>query len=435
MFPSLTFGRHAPDPTGKPRRRLFGRRRTATTVVEIPRRPARFETAAWFALAIAILAWPRPAYGKAHPPETPLPPYWRRLFSANLRHDPVEAEITSVARKEPGRGRDAQRPGEIPAPGWKDILWRTWNEFHADRVPAVAGSVTFFALLALFPALAAFVSLYGIFADVETAREQLNLMAGLLPRDALNFVGDQMLRLAAGRGDRLGLAFIVSVGLSLWSANAGMKALFDGLNIAYEEKEKRGYIRLNAMALGFTLGAILFIILILAAVVALPVALSILGYAGRDPMWMLRWPLLLGVVVVGLAALYRFGPSRAHARWRWVSWGSVAAAFLWLAASMAFSWYVSNFGSYDKTYGSLGAVIGFLTWIWISVQVVLFGAELNAEIEHQTAVDSTTGPPEPMGRRHAKMADTLGKTSTKLAKEEPRPHSPPMTAEKLGPKR
>jgi membrane protein len=415
--------------------KLWRRKRTSKPPTR--RGPSRLEAAAWFGVAIAILAWPSKAYGRrlsasSEPP--PRLPWWKRLFSANLGA-PVRTEIELSESREPGRGRDAAAPAEIPAPGWKDILWRTWREFHNDRVPAVAGSVAFFGLLAVFPALAAFVSLYGLVADVHAAREQLNLLAGLLPSDALNFVGDQMLRIADGRDDRLGLAFVASLALSLWSANAGMKALFDGLNVAYEEKEKRGLIRLNAIALTFTVGGIVFVLAVLGLVVALPFALGFLGYVGENPMWMLRWPLLLGVVVVALAGLYRYGPSRRHARWRWVSWGSVAAALLWLVASMAFSWYVGRFAFYDRTYGSLGAVVGFMTWMWLSVIVVLFGAELNAEIEHQTAVDSTVGAPKPMGARHAKMADTLGKTTEKLKAEPDRPHTPPMSGEKLGPKR
>jgi membrane protein len=217
-----------------------------------------------------------------------------------------------------------------------------------------------------------------------------------------------MVRLAQGDTGGLGLAFGVSLMLSLWSANAGVKALIDGLNIAYEERERRGFLRLTAISLTFTLGGLIFIIAVLALVVAVPVALALFRYGGPDPMWMLRWPILLGMIVVVLEVLYRYGPSRRKARWRWVSWGSIAAAFLWVVTSMAFSWYVTNFAHYDRTYGSLGAVVGFMTWMWMSTIVVLFGAELNAEIEHQTAVDSTTGPPKPLGKRGAKMADTLG---------------------------
>jgi membrane protein len=405
------------------------------TVVKT-RGPGRLEAAAWFGVALAILAWPGRAHGGSRPAPRPPPlPWWRRLFSENLGRDLVQEEVAVSEHRDPGRGRDAEKPSEIPPPGWKDILWRTWQEANNDRIPAVAGSVAYFCLLAVFPALAAFVSLYGLFSDVEAVREQLGALAGVLPRDALIFMGDQMTRLAEGRDERLGLAFVLSLLLSIWSANAGMKALFDGLNIAYEEKEKRGFIRLNALSLTFTAAAVAFLVTATAAVVALPAALLVLGYTGRDPMWMLRWPMLLAMVMVALAVLYRHGPSRALARWQWVSWGSVTAALLWVFVSMAFSWYVANFAHYDRTYGSLGAVVGFMTWIWLSIIVVLFGAELNAEIEHQTAVDSTTGAPEPMGKRHARMADTLGKTSARMEVEAPRPHTPPMSGDKLGPKR
>jgi membrane protein len=369
-----------------------------------PGRLGRIEAAAWFAAAIAILAWPR---RPAEPLAAPSPPWWRRLLSGAWSLAPRD-EVKAAARGEPGRGRDADHPAKIPPRGWKDVLWRTWREFNKDRAPAVAAGVAFYTLLSTFPGLAAFVSLYGLFADINTVRDQLIILSGVLPADALAFVGEQMVRLALGEKGGLGLAFAAGLLVSLWSANAAMKALFDGLNIAYEEREKRGIIKLNLVSLGFTLAAIVFAIVIMAAVVALPVFLGYFGYGGPDPMLLLRWPLLLVVVIAALSVLYRYGPSREEARWRWVSWGSAAAALLWLVASLLFSEYVGRFAHYDKTYGSLGAVIGFMTWVWLSVVVVLLGAELNAELEHQTAVDSTTGPPQPMGRRGARMADTLG---------------------------
>jgi membrane protein len=341
---------------------------------------------------------------------------WSQL--TGIAPEAPETQVRKAETIEPGRGRDATSPSQIPAAGWKDIGWRTWNEFNKDRVPAVAGGVAFFGLLALFPALAAFVSLYGLFSDVHSVLKQLDLLAGLLPTASLSFVGDQMIRLATGDTGGLSLAFGISLLVSLWSANAGMKALMDGLNIAYEERERRGFIRLNLISLGFTAGALVFIISAIALVVAVPLGLALFGYAGPDLMVWLRWPLLLAMIVVSLELLYRYGPSREAARWRWVSWGSVAAALLWVAASMGVSWYIGNFAHYDRTYGSLGAVVGFMTWMWISIIVVLLGAELNAEIEHQTAVDSTTGAPKAMGLRGAKMADTLGETA-EAAKEKP----------------
>jgi membrane protein len=344
---------------------------------------------------------------------------------------PEQAEVRLAEASEPGRGRDAARPAEIPRRGWRDVLWRTWLEFNKDRVPAVAGGVAFFCILAIFPALAAFVSLYGLFADVNVAIKHLTLLAGVLPAASLSFVGEQMVRVAAGRPEGLGLAFGISLLVSLWSANAGVKALFDGLNIIYEEREKRGLARLNLVSLAFTFGALVFVVVVLAAVVALPVALGLLGVRD-DLMWALRWPLLLALAMGWFSAIYRFGPSRAPPRWRWVNWGSAVAAILWLLASMLFSEYVGRFGHYDKTYGSLGAAIGFMTWIWITVIVILMGAELNAEMEHQTAVDSTTGAPEPMGRRGARMADTLGATAgvTKRKLKD----APPDSAAKADPR-
>ena len=371
------------------------------------------EAAAWFALAAAILAWPR--NGEASAAAPPARPAWRRVLSQMVGMAPetveAEVEVDAVAAIEPGRGRDARSPAEIPPRGWKDILWRTWNEFNKDRITAVAGGVTFFALLALFPAIAAFVSLYGLFSDVHSALKQLDQLSGVLPPGVLGFVGDQMIRLATGAVGGLGVAFVVSLLLSLWSANAGVKALMDGLNIAYEERERRGFLRLNAVSLAFTVAALVCVAAAMALVVAVPAGLAMVGYGGPDPMWMLRWPLLLGMLVLMLEALYRWGPSREAARWRWVSWGGVAAALLWIVASMAFSRYVESFAHYDRLYGSLGAVVGFMMWMWMTTIVVLLGAELNAEIEHQTAVDSTTGAAKPLGERGAKMADTLGESA------------------------
>lgn len=309
---------------------------------------------------------------------------------------------------QPGRGRAANSPEQIPLRGWRDILWRTWREFNHDHIPQVAGGVAFFGLLAVFPAIGVFVSLYGLFSNVDIARAQLELLAGVLPEAALQLVGDQMMRLAAARHTGLGIAFVTSLAVSLWSANAGMKALIVGLNIAFEETEKRNLIRLNLISLGFTAGMIMFLLAAFSAVVAGPI---LLAHIGGEAMVIavLRWPLLLAIAVAGLAVLYRFGPSRDREKWRWVSWGSAFAALLWLSASLLFSFYVAHFGSYDRTYGSLGAAVGFLTWMWISTITILLGAELNSEIEHQTAVDTTTGRPEVMGLRNAHMADTLGK--------------------------
>lgn len=315
-----------------------------------------------------------------------------------------------AAAREGGRGREAETPTEIPARGWKDILWRTYEEFGKDRVTSVAAGVTYYALLAIFPAIAALVSIYGLFADPGTIQEHLNTMSGVLPGGALEIIGEQVTRIASQGGGALGFSFIFGLGLSLWSANAGMKAVFDALNIVNDEEEKRSFIALNLTSLSFTFGAILFILFALGGIVVLPIVLNFIGL-GEGTEWLvslLRWPVLLVGVTFGLSLIYRFGPSRDKAEWRWVTPGGIVAAVLWVAVSMLFSWYVANFGSYNETYGSLGAVIGFMTWIWLSSIVVLLGAEINAEMEHQTVKDTTEGVHQPMGARGAKMADTVG---------------------------
>lgn len=325
-------------------------------------------------------------------------------FAEKQHADPNQATT------EPGRGREAAKPTQIPAKGWKDILWRTYEEFGKDRVTSVAAGVTYYALLAVFPAIAALVSIYGLFADPGTIQEHLNAMSGVLPGGALEIVGEQVKRISSKGSGTLGFGFIFGLAISLWSANAGMKAVFDALNIVNDEDEKRSFVRLNLTSLSFTLGAILFIIVALAGIVVLPIVFKFIGLENSME-WLLsilRWPILLVGVTLGLSLIYRFGPSRDKAEWRWVTPGGLIAAVLWIAVSMLFSWYVSNFGSYNETYGSLGAVIGFMTWIWLSSIVVLLGAEINAEMEHQTVKDTTEGTQQPMGARGAKMADTVG---------------------------
>lgn len=318
-----------------------------------------------------------------------------------------------TAALERGRGRGASSPAQIPARGWKDILWRTYQEIQNDRVMSIAAGVTYYALLAMFPAIAALVAIYGLFADPATVGSQLAAIEGLLPKEALGVVSDQLQRLSATPQTALSLTFGFSLVLSLWSANSGTKAIFDALNIAYDEEEKRSFVMLNAVSLLFTLGLVLFVLLALAAVVILPAVLDYLpvGWVVEWAVRIGRWVLLVGVVALGLAVLYRFGPSREKPRWQWVSVGSATATILWLVASAALSWYAANFANYDKTYGSLGAVVGLMIWLWVSNIVVLIGAELNSEIEHQTARDTTTGAPKPLGARGATMADTVGKSA------------------------
>jgi membrane protein len=308
------------------------------------------------------------------------------------------------------RGWFAQGPSEIPALGWKDILLRVYNGIIDDRILANAAGVTYYALLALFPGIAAVVSIYGLFADPNSIVGQVDTMAGFAPGGAIDVIRDQLTRLSAQGSTKLGVSFLIGLVISLWSANSGIRALFDSLNVVYEEEEKRSFIRLNAVTLSFTIATIAFLLIALACVIAFPPMLSHLSARGMTGQLLniARWPILLVLVAFGLTLIYRYGPSRTEPRWQWITWGSAFAAVIWLAASGLFSWYAANFESFNKTYGSLGAIIGFMTWMWVSTIVVLVGAKLNAEIEHQTVRESTVGPPKPLGRRGATMADTIG---------------------------
>lgn len=326
------------------------------------------------------------------------------LTSSKDRH---ATSASSGADEHASEGHDARSPSDLPAQGWMDVLKRTFSEVSSDHVMLVAAGVTFYVLLALFPALAAMVSIYGLFIDPETIQDHLAALEGFLPGGAMTIISDQLESLTAQGSTGLGLAFVLGLGTSLWSANAGVKSIFEALNIAYEEPEKRGFVKLTLTAFMFTLGGILMVILALGAVVAVPIVLQNvpLGATLETYLNWLRWPVLLVIVAALIALLYRYGPSRQPAKWRWLSWGSGIAAVLWLAFSALFSWYVANFGSYDATYGSFGAVIGFMTWLWISTIVVITCAELNSELEHQTKKDTTTGPDKSMGSRGAVMAD------------------------------
>ena len=312
--------------------------------------------------------------------------------------------------KQSGRGRQATSPWQIPWAGWKDILWRTYGQIGDDRLLAVAAGVVFYGLLAIFPAVTAFVSLYGLFAKASTISDHLSLAAGFIPSGGVEIIQEQINRITAKGDARLSLAFAFSLGLALWSANAGMKAVIDALNVTYNEKEKRGFIKLNLISLALTGGAILALLVALGSIVVLPLVLSSFGLGGwtETLLRFSRWPVLFCLVVFGLAVLYRFGPSRESPRWEWLSVGSVTAAIAWLVGSALLSWYLANFANYDATYGSLGAAIGMMIWMWMSSIVILVGAELNSEIEHQTAQDSTTGHEKPLGQRGAAMADTVG---------------------------
>ncbi|MGI8841562.1 MAG: YihY/virulence factor BrkB family protein, partial [Caulobacteraceae bacterium] len=309
---------------------------------------------------------------------------------ARLFADPRRPTFSTPSAAGPNRGRGARDPAQIPLRGWKDVLVRLWSEFNADNITIIAGGVTFSVLLAIFPALGAFVALYGLVGDVNDVPRQLQVIGVILPHDMVKFIGGEMIRLARARGGGLSLALIGGLVISFWSANGAMRTFMVGLNVAYEEKEKRGFIGATLTSLAFTIGLLVFAMGTLVALGASSVVAAFLGKDAEFLFNLARWPLLVLAFAGGLSLLYRFGPSREAARWRWITWGSALATVLWLLASVAFSFYASRFAHYDRTYGSLGAVVGLMVWIWLSAIIVLAGAELNAELEHQTAIDTTT---------------------------------------------
>ena len=308
----------------------------------------------------------------------------------------------------PGVGAEA--PEEIPLQGWWQIAKRVVQKFGENELMSEAASVTFFALLAMVPAITAIVSVYGLFADRATIGDRLAAMSGFVPSGGMDIIRDQVQRLTQSPAGGLGIGAIIGLLAALWSANQGSKAMFSALNAVYGERESRGFIKLTLTSLSFTLCTIVVLLVAIAAIVVLPLAFSFIGIGGSAVDLIARvgrWPATLLLLILALSLLYRFGPSRRPARWRWVTWGGAIAAIAWLALSAGFSWYVSNFGSYNKTYGSLGAIIGFMTWIWLSATVLLAGGQLNAEMEAQTERDSTVGGDKPVGGRGARAADTV----------------------------
>ena len=311
------------------------------------------------------------------------------------------------------RGRGANRPSEIPRKGWKDILMRVKNEVYDDNLSIISAGVAFYAFLSIFPALAALTSIYGLVMDPAGLEKQMMTIQGMLPPEAAQVVNDEVRRIGGSGSNRLGWSFAIGTLLAIWSAAKGMKAMMESMNVVYDESESRGFLKLNAAAILLTLGAIVFVVLCLALIVAIPILLGAVGMQGLlGPLVnYLRWPVLAVASAVALGVLYRYGPSREQPKWQWLTWGAVLAMVIWLSGSVLFSLYVSHFGSYNKTYGTLGVVVILMMWLLLSAFSVLLGAEINAEIEHQTAEDTTTGEPKPKGQRGAYVADTVGRES------------------------
>jgi membrane protein len=306
------------------------------------------------------------------------------------------------------RGGQARRPQDIPRKGWRDIVMRVKTQLGADHVSIVAAGVAFFGLLAIFPAMVALVSIAGLVLDPATIDAQLASVLAVLPENGAAIIEDQARDVASRSGTGIGLAAFGGIAIALFSAAKGMKSLMEGMNIAYGEEESRGIVVFNLVAIALTLFLILGVVIALVIGLAMPVLAGLLPLspAAETAILYARWPVLGVLAVVGLSVIYRYGPSRENPQWRWVSPGAIAATLVWLAGSIGFSLYVGRFDTYNETYGALGGVVILLTWLWLSSYIVLLGAEINAEMEHQTDADTTTGARRPKGKRGARMADT-----------------------------
>ena len=307
-------------------------------------------------------------------------------------------------------GRRSDEPSDIPKRGWKDILIRVKNEAKDDNLSLLSGGVAFFAMLSLVPALVAVVSIYGLVADPSDIERQVRDYTQALPAEARQLVTQQLRNVVDSSSSGLGLAAIGGVLLALWSASSAVKHLITAVNAIYDEDEERGFVKVRGLSVLLAVAAALFLVAAILLIAFLPSALgdSSLGTGARWVLNILRWPLLALGMILALAVVYRVGPDRDDPKWRWVSAGALFATVGWVVASLLFSVYASNFGNYNETYGSLGAVIVLMLWLYLSALLVLLGAELNAETEHQTAKDTTVGPERPMGTRRARMADEVG---------------------------
>jgi len=356
---------------------------------------------------------------RAVPPDVVIPSYRRQLDSVGkwrfINALYAIHERMNIASE--SHGRTARQPEQIPAAGWWDIIVRVYKDVGRDNLSLVAGGLAMYAVLSVFPALAAAVSVYGLIFTPADVIRQMNGFAGILPPGVWDIFNSQLQDIARRESSTLTVGVVLGVVIALSSARSGMAALMQAANIAYQEREKRGFFRQVWTSVVFTLGGLLAFILMLFLGVAIPLLFKVFAASAwvQDTVEILRWVLLWAFAAVGLALTYRLAPAREHARWRWVTWGSVFAATLWIAGSILFAFYVGTFGSYAKTYGALGGVIVLFMWFYLSSYVVVLGAEINAEMERQTTRDTTDGPELPMGQRGAYAADTVGPSAQEMA--------------------
>ncbi len=308
-------------------------------------------------------------------------------------------------------GRQARSPLGIPLRGYIDVFWRVASAFSRDRLSANAAGAAFYMIFAIVPALAAIVALYGLAGDPSRLRDQLVDLDAFLPAAMLELMDSELSRLIGQRPDTLGLTFATTFAIAIYVVNNAVLQLFDALNVIYGERETRSYIKLYGAAIMFTFGALIFVALLVNVVVTIPIILNLLPLGPLTGWIITILPLIVIFIVanIGIAVIYRYGPSRVPARWRWISPGSVSAATVWVMASAGFSWYMSHFADYSATYGSLGAIAAAMMWAYISTLILLVGAEFNAELEQQTECDTTIPPKKRAGARGAVVADTMGK--------------------------
>jgi membrane protein len=315
--------------------------------------------------------------------------------------------MSKTKRKANYRGEEAKWPHQIPISGWIDIGKRVFHEMKADHVQIISAGVAFYFFLAIFPTIVAAISIYRLVLEPSQIENQISNLSLILPEQAFGMITDFLQPILERSKREIGWGLLISIMISIWSANKGTSALFQGVNIAYDETDSRGIIKKNLLSLLFTLGGLVIGLISLLIVIFFPLLVKDLGLSPQIEailQWF-RWVFLGVILIFNLSMIYKIAPCRTNPRFGWVSWGAVIGSLFWLAGSMLFSWYVANFGSYDDLYGSFAAVAILMLWLFLTAFIILMGAEINSEMEHQTRYDTTVGIEKPMGERNAYHAD------------------------------